>query len=279
MVRKYSEPAEDGSIGPVVMIIAGTLFVLFVVGMAMIGLRQMQPGGAPQTEKPGDPVAQVRSPAGRAQSQNHLKQIGIAIHTISVTYESKMPPSVGTFPADNPREPKGTFWFHILPYIEQDNVFRANRAEPDQAKETIKIYASPSDPSNPVTDTRLSYASNFSVFGDKTQNYIAKLGVKGLSNTVIVVERYSVIGETTCKWPSLTAQHTYVQGPTTTVRALASGQTNTTPGLPLNAAWCLSGNSCQVLMGDGSWHSVPPNSAGFLIAIDANNKDAPPGDW
>src|SRR4051794_27930838 len=65
-------------------------------------------------------VQKVREAAARVQCQNNLKQLGIAAHNYHDVN--------GTLPAqyqDN-KPPFGPWTYLILPYIEQDNMYRAS---------------------------------------------------------------------------------------------------------------------------------------------------------
>lgn len=69
-------------------------------------------------------VQKVRDAAARAQCQNHLKQLALACHNYHDT--------TGVFPAGNEsnnvccrQNVKKTWTIEILPYIEQDNLFRS----------------------------------------------------------------------------------------------------------------------------------------------------------
>src|SRR5439155_22103032 len=55
-------------------------------------------------------VQQVREAAARLRCQNHLKQIGLAIHNYHDTN--------GTLPPSR-RDPGGTVLVYLLPYVEQ----------------------------------------------------------------------------------------------------------------------------------------------------------------
>src|SRR5262249_29831930 len=93
-------------------------------------------------------VQKVRQAAARAQSSNNLKQMGLATHNMNDTYSS-LPPAVGHYPANSPVN--GTVQYFMLPFIEQDNVYKAMAAlHPDSwwCGYGIKTYISPSDPSN-----------------------------------------------------------------------------------------------------------------------------------
>jgi len=63
-------------------------------------------------------VQKVREAAARLKCQNNLKQIGVACHSFHDA-RGYMPP--GGF---NPWGPEASWPYHILPYVEQDNVAR-----------------------------------------------------------------------------------------------------------------------------------------------------------
>jgi prepilin-type N-terminal cleavage/methylation domain-containing protein len=148
-------------------------------------------------------VQKVRSAAARAQSENNLKQIGLALHNCQDTYH-KLPPVLGVFPDDNLDQNKvvagfngnvplggpnatiqpattppsyGTVFTMILPFIEEDNVYRnlyvygnnvggwpgqgppqgwpnsSNWSGPNMNTPAIKIFMAPGDPTMPSAGT------------------------------------------------------------------------------------------------------------------------------
>jgi len=73
-------------------------------------------------------VQKVREAAARMQSQNNLKQMGLAMHSYN-DVNNLLPPSFAWIPKLPPSGiptggAVGTAFFHILPYIEQENAYR-----------------------------------------------------------------------------------------------------------------------------------------------------------
>jgi prepilin-type N-terminal cleavage/methylation domain-containing protein/prepilin-type processing-associated H-X9-DG protein len=68
-------------------------------------------------------VQKVREAAARAKCQNNLKQIGIAIYNYEGVYK-RLPPAATRIPGNNYWMHGPTWWVYILPYVEQDNVFK-----------------------------------------------------------------------------------------------------------------------------------------------------------
>ena len=76
-------------------------------------------------------VQKVREAAARAQCQSNLRQLGIAVHDFydakqrMPTYFGIDPPANGyVYPWMNRKTPYGGWFLHLLPYVEQDNVWR-----------------------------------------------------------------------------------------------------------------------------------------------------------
>ncbi|HEV3256560.1 MAG TPA: DUF1559 domain-containing protein, partial [Gemmataceae bacterium] len=131
-------------------------------------------------------IFQARKAAARAQCANNLHQLSIACHNCNDTY-NKLPPLAGYFPIApaKPGDPatRGTIFFHVLPFIEQDNLYKS--AMDDQGRfcawnggvysKVIPTYVCDVDGSAPahLYDGWLataSYAANFQVFGNRLDN-------------------------------------------------------------------------------------------------------------
>ena len=94
-------------------------------------------------------VQKVREAAARMQSQNNLKQLGLAANSYYSAHDS-LPPMFGTVPARSPNLAGGSVFYHLLPYVEQENLHRlgvdASRSQP------LKVLRSPLDRSYPSDD-------------------------------------------------------------------------------------------------------------------------------
>jgi len=164
-------------------------------------------------------VQKVREAAARMQSTNNLKQMGLGLHNMHDT-TGVLPLPVGTYPgnpgtvssATSPPTPMvGTVQYFMLPYIEQDGIYRqmlANHPDSWWCGYVIKTYVSPADPSmrgNGMVDTSnpraaSSYAPNEAVFGNPVRGpstpttKIPASIPDGLSNTIFMAEKYAVCG-------------------------------------------------------------------------------------
>jgi prepilin-type N-terminal cleavage/methylation domain-containing protein len=104
-------------------------------------------------------VQKVREAAARVQNSNNLKQLGLAFHSFNDVYK-RLPPSAGWVPsASATNMPRGgavgSAHFHLLPYIEQGNLYK-------QTKRT-RSYAIVSGP--PSTTTYGPYSYDFGGWG------------------------------------------------------------------------------------------------------------------
>jgi prepilin-type N-terminal cleavage/methylation domain-containing protein len=140
-------------------------------------------------------VQKVREAAARMSCGNNVKQLSLAVHDYA-SAQNNVPPGWSS----NNGTLYGSLHFFILPYVEQDNVYRAAGNDSNtQDGVAIKIYVCPSDgsiwSSHPNSGT--NYAFNTLVFcspgswaTDQKPGTIVSSMPDGTSNTVIWAERY-----------------------------------------------------------------------------------------
>ena len=163
-------------------------------------------------------VQKVREAAARSRCQNNLKQIGVAIHNYQ-SANNKVPPVEGVGPGivnpdtGNANSPapggSGTLFFYILPYVEQDALFKlANGDSQNLAQQVVKGYLCPSDPSAINANGyggcgvmqgleiqrngfgSSNYAANVMAFDPRGPKSVEVAMPDGTANTVIMAERY-----------------------------------------------------------------------------------------
>jgi type II secretory pathway pseudopilin PulG len=153
-------------------------------------------------------VRQVRRAAARTQSLNNLKQLALAMHSINDAYK-KLPPIVGSYPGKD--EKPGTLFFHLLPFIEQNNIYK--EADGDVTKNAtyrifIPVFVNPEDESAPPVNlykgwlATSSYAANWMVFGHTNGGTasIPRTFRDGTSNTIVFADRYQMCNGNPCGW-------------------------------------------------------------------------------
>src|SRR5947209_10049218 len=127
-------------------------------------------------------VQKVREAANRIKCSNNLKQLGLAAHHYHDTHQH-LPPAIGYYPPASGAF--GSYFFHLLPYVEQDNLYRSALGlvpfPPPDGPTTVyypgnnKVYSQPVPiflcPSNPsvgpdgsVTVAGVSYGASCYAF-------------------------------------------------------------------------------------------------------------------
>jgi prepilin-type N-terminal cleavage/methylation domain-containing protein len=172
-------------------------------------------------------VQKVREAAARTTCGNNLRQLGLALHNCHDQL-NMCPPLMGRFPQQTGNAQTMHFW--LLPYIEQDNVFKSAAtgttydpvnlpAGNEACTIAVKTYRCPSDPSiggNGTTNigqptgatpsgklpATTSYAANGRAFGTNFDPNTSLPGSgegyaripatfsDGTSNTIIFAEKY-----------------------------------------------------------------------------------------
>jgi prepilin-type N-terminal cleavage/methylation domain-containing protein len=162
-------------------------------------------------------VQKVREAAARIQCSNNVKQLSVAVHDYAGTYDSRLPP-ITTSTNSNPAGGfVGSFHFALLPFIEQDNLYKAGLTnvndtwDPGTGVSTVrqtlvKTYICPSDftistagfaTNRDQNWVSTSYSANYTLFGGGSHSGNADLPAftianipDGTSNTIAVAEKF-----------------------------------------------------------------------------------------
>jgi len=148
-------------------------------------------------------VQKVREAAARANCSNNLKQMGTAVHNYH-SAQDKLPP--GWTYGGNPNAGQsiyGSLHFYLLPFIEQDNIYRAaGNNSWNQNNTRVKTFHCPSDSTvwTSYPDGGTNYAWNVWVFqqnvtwgsGSTPAGSLLTAMPDGTSNCVMFVERYKL---------------------------------------------------------------------------------------
>ncbi|MBI3411478.1 MAG: DUF1559 domain-containing protein [Planctomycetes bacterium] len=106
-------------------------------------------------------VQKVREAAARTQTLNNLKQLTLATHSCNDVFR-KMPPAFGPLGAP-PVVGYYTVHYHLLPFIEQDNLYKTI---PFPNNAIVPPFKAPSDPSTSDDRGLQNFAANLRVFSD-----------------------------------------------------------------------------------------------------------------
>jgi prepilin-type N-terminal cleavage/methylation domain-containing protein len=161
-------------------------------------------------------VQKVREAAARTQCTNNLKQISLGTVNCADTHNGLLPPSIGLYPNSfgSNGNSDGGILLHILPYIEQQNLYNSTLRAPEPNDRNggqptysqwavpgtlVKTYICPSDPTqNSARLTRSSYGVNGQLFRHNYQwgsvgcfRYPASI-TDGTSNTIFFTDKLSL---------------------------------------------------------------------------------------
>jgi prepilin-type N-terminal cleavage/methylation domain-containing protein/prepilin-type processing-associated H-X9-DG protein len=158
-------------------------------------------------------VQKVREAANRTQCENNLRQLALAVHNCQDS-RKKLPPVHGWFTANNTAQANaayGSVLFHLLPFVEQENLYKASLGpatiggatiqaysplqDTNVSGATIKVFQCPSDPSmdgghpSGMAPGGASYGCNFFAFGTAQGSY-----PNGIGNPPYTVTSWSWFG-------------------------------------------------------------------------------------
>jgi len=242
-------------------------------------------------------VQKVRAAAARAQSQNNLKQLGLACNNNASSYNGWFPAGMGPMPPTaipsttaNSQGVNWGFFFQILPFIEQQNLYNGviglSTITVAQAQATnVKTYIAPADVSNgggtpgltsycinsgPVTAANVNTVgcmfgwNTITAAGGASNAYAPNLNntftFKGTSSTVLAYEYQAKQAGTwmIASVGSGTACTVQNWAPVITLTGVAvQPQTTTGAVNTIGAAVALTTGSAQIGLCDGSVKSIP----------------------
>ena len=160
-------------------------------------------------------VQKVRDAASQVRCGNNLRQIIIASHNYDST-NGALPPGLSAYSPG--RTIFGTFFFHLLPYVEQDNLFQKSLFNGVYSAgngwvyaRPVSVYTCPSDPSVPARGVARDFLNNKWAVSSYAVNVQAVCQVDergqlisaeknallsngfpdGASNTILLTEKYA----------------------------------------------------------------------------------------
>jgi len=160
-------------------------------------------------------VQKVREAAARLTCANNLKQMALATISAADANSTRLPPSIGLYPAlqPAPNNSDGGTFLHILPYLEQGNLYRSAGCQPEPSDRNngnytysewtsdvqnshVKTYICPSDATAiAASPARASYGVNGQIFrtnyqwGGVTLSSFPASIIDGTSITVMYTEK------------------------------------------------------------------------------------------
>ena len=208
-------------------------------------------------------VTNVRNAAARAQTQNNLKQIGLAMFNHHDTYKTF--PAAAIYSQDGQNRPLLSWRVAILPYIEQAGLYRQfNLNEPWDSPHNIQLlshmpptYMSPRSPAPPGETHYMVFTGPKTPFDGPRGRRLTEF-TDGTANTFLVVE-----ADNTVPWTK-------------------PADAEVVPGRPLPRLGGLWGNGFNVLMADGSVRFVDNHRVSeqtLRLLIDPADGMILPADW
>ncbi len=228
-------------------------------------------------------VQKVRSAAARAQCQNNLKQMGLAMHNYHDVYHA-FPPAFA----------KPSLWgwaVWLLPYVEQDNLYAA--LDPTHTNLTLnalttkplKVYTCPADPSQEVHPYYGGFAKSDYAVSEQVSDGGSNINIltitDGTSNTLMIGER-DMVNQVAAVWAgrvSVSGVASVIGRPTWPINTPYGGGTSCCAGDTVCTRYAFSSlhtGGANFAFCDGSVHFLPatipndPSQQGCAKPVPAN---------
>jgi prepilin-type N-terminal cleavage/methylation domain-containing protein len=258
-------------------------------------------------------IQKVRDAAARASCQNNMHQLVVSVHDYASFYNERLPPAEAAL--NGPQGGyEGSFHFTILPFVEQDPLFKAGMTSPGATwdavagsstvrQQKIKLYICPADftisgdgfPTNRGQDwAATSYGANYRLFGTNwsgnarlSQFTLANIP-DGASNTVMFAEKFGgCTSDNGALWaypgPAYASQYCALIG-----NSSGYASWNQPPQFGIKQTQCDFGraqanhtSTCTIAMADGSVRSLNfgVGQASWQIAIVPDSGQPLGSDW
>jgi hypothetical protein len=138
-------------------------------------------------------IQKVREAAGKIQSQNNLKQLGLALHNYHDMYRTFPPAAI----CDKNGKPLLSWRVAILPFIEQEPLYQKFKLDepwdgPNNIRllaTQVKVYQIPNDTQTPPDNTHYqAFVGNGAAFEMTSGLRLGNDFPDGISNTILIVE-------------------------------------------------------------------------------------------
>jgi prepilin-type N-terminal cleavage/methylation domain-containing protein len=242
-------------------------------------------------------VQKVREAAARSTSQNNLKQLSLACHTLADANNGYLPPAYVAANGSGPySSATGTSHFFLLPFIEQTALYNGG-VFPANSTNVVKTFIATLDPtvSNGLASNGYA-AANYAVNSNTTQPVFPSPsslrfpgGISdGLSNTVFFAEKKSSCTTASSGgsigWTNWAGNNTTAGSSTVPYfTSILPPQPQLSPATTCNGLQphFLSASGCQVGMGDGSVRGVSSGVSAptWLQVITPSSNEVINSDW
>jgi hypothetical protein len=250
----------------------GEAVILLAVAVVVLALGAAGCRRAQQAEQEAESENNLKKiGAAHATSRNNLKQLGVAGLDCASANDNHVPPVFGYFPgrqatADGPNKEPHSIFFHLLPYLEQNNVYNTV-----SLNSFIQTFCPRADPTNDQSKVLTSYAANERLFGrvDGGLTMPAMFYNRATANTIAFVERYA---ERNGHW----AGKDCVIDQNATIDFDLKP-----PGKEGNFAHAFTFHGCNVCLGDGTVKTFAPGTKDevFRWGLDPQRDEPQPEGW